>query len=379
MNLPLQMLRENTRLFCRAQRQGIKLSLFVCIIVCAGLYWFMRDYQPFVFLGLLMLCLALRYVFIYIHDRYVNYTEEELLRWRTQCMYVNTLYGLVWGVVAPYLCFQLEGGMVLVALMTPVFLCVGSIPYLCYSYRAVKWFIWAVMLPVFIWLFVQQQQIYYVYAGVCLIFFFAGHLSSRKLYDLLTESLRFKFENLELSENLQKANAELRELSDTDSLTGIPNRRAFEANLFADLQHMHTAKKSMALLMMDIDHFKAVNDEMGHVVGDEVIRAVAQASLEILNRPFDSIARYGGEEFVITLPETDSKGAMRVAERIRQNIMDLDLSSLVGYKRRLTVSIGVTSRKVQRPDIAEQLIKEADNALYRAKQNGRNKSVLFSS
>ncbi|MEJ2693933.1 MAG: GGDEF domain-containing protein, partial [Candidatus Thiodiazotropha sp.] len=155
-----------------------------------------------------------------------------------------------------------------------------------------------------------------------------------------------------------------------DSLTGVKNRGAFDSNFSRDVEYSHRKESELSLIVLDIDLFKLVNDGYGHIVGDNVIRQVAQ-SVEHTIRSSDAVYRYGGEEFVIVLNGTDEAGALLLAERIRQNIERLVIGSLKDLQT--TVSLGVAS--LQADEGAAQLLKRADAALYRAKREGRNRVV----
>lgn len=160
----------------------------------------------------------------------------------------------------------------------------------------------------------------------------------------------------------------------TDSLTGVFNRRYVSAHLPRLLERAVDSNKPVSVLMFDIDHFKVVNDTYGHDVGDEVLKEVANRASRNL-RTFDLVARMGGEEFLVILPDTDSEAAALVAERLRERIGDQPFK--VGHEvgaLTVTVSIGFTIGGAP-GDLAENLIKRADDALYQAKRTGRNRVV----
>jgi diguanylate cyclase (GGDEF)-like protein len=157
----------------------------------------------------------------------------------------------------------------------------------------------------------------------------------------------------------------------TDSLTGLLNRRYFNELSEKEATRSRRHGLRFAVLMLDIDHFKRVNDTFGHPVGDMVIKALAQICNKAL-RPHDILARYGGEEFILTLPHTDEEGASVVAERIRQAAQEIELATPTGPVR-FTVSIGISINTKDLP--FEQLVGRADEALYKAKEGGRNRVV----
>ncbi len=169
---------------------------------------------------------------------------------------------------------------------------------------------------------------------------------------------------------LELANAQLLQQSLTDPLTGIDNRRAFEAALDIEFQRTHRSRLPLSLLMLDIDSFKSFNDTYGHVQGDEVLRQVASI-IRASSRISDTTARYGGEEFVVILPDTSSEQALQLATRLGSVI-----SSNAWDVRKITASIGIATL-----DAATltpyALVNAADQALYEAKGNGKNCVFVF--
>jgi diguanylate cyclase (GGDEF)-like protein/PAS domain S-box-containing protein len=162
----------------------------------------------------------------------------------------------------------------------------------------------------------------------------------------------------------------------TDGMTGLGNRRAFDDRLEQEWQRAIRAQSSLALLMIDVDYFKAYNDTFGHLQGDGALTLVSTCITENLRRPADFAARYGGEEFVVILPDTDDVGAFHVAESIRNAVAARGLAHPGSPTTELTASIGLTSRRPVPGNEASILIQLADAALYQAKQNGRNQTVL---
>jgi diguanylate cyclase (GGDEF)-like protein len=164
---------------------------------------------------------------------------------------------------------------------------------------------------------------------------------------------------------------ELRRQSETDSLTGIANRRRFHQALEIECMRFTRGHSPLSVLMIDLDYFKNVNDQFGHPTGDAVLRSVAQMLVSLL-RKTDLPARYGGEEFSVLLPETRCEGACIIAERIRQTICKGPIE-VDGRQIPLSVSVGVASHANDLEVKPEILLKKADLALYRAKATGRNR------
>lgn len=171
---------------------------------------------------------------------------------------------------------------------------------------------------------------------------------------------------------LERTNAQLTRLSQIDGLTGLLNRATWEAFLHTEFQRSRRYGSQAALVMMDIDHFKPINDTHGHPVGDEVIRQISGLIKHSLRQP-DLGGRYGGEEFAIILPETELEGGEIFAERIR-GLVEQKQVQCEGLDLQVTVSIGVASIGPLCVS-AEDWLVAADNALYRAKDSGRNRVV----
>ena len=167
-------------------------------------------------------------------------------------------------------------------------------------------------------------------------------------------------------------NRRLEELAQTDPLTKTLNRRALSERLAAEMERVRRYTTTMSLLLIDLDHFKQINDTHGHLAGDDVLIEVAALLLRVV-RAVDIVARYGGEEFVVVLPETGAPGAEAFAERLRELIERQSFVASRGTPIRLTTSIGVSSFPGFSVDSVEDLLANADQALYRAKSEGRNR------
>ncbi len=172
------------------------------------------------------------------------------------------------------------------------------------------------------------------------------------------------------------AEEELRRLASIDGLTQIATRRIFDEYLVKEWRRMQREQNILSLILCDIDSFKLFNDNYGHQEGDKCLYAVAQAVASVPKRPADLVARYGGEEIVLVLPNTTSEGAFTVAEIIRKKIENLKIphahSKASPY---VTLSLGVSSVIPNHPLLPANLVKAADNALYDAKEQGRNRVI----
>ena len=158
------------------------------------------------------------------------------------------------------------------------------------------------------------------------------------------------------------------QLAQKDPLTGICNRTALDEQMHREISHARRQSSSCAMLILDIDHFKAINDKYGHIIGDCALKAIA-AMINGCKRDGDLLFRYGGEEFVILMRDTDRDGALLLAERVRRSIED-NSCNCSGAELTMTVSIGISV--LQDTDSPVSLFARADQALYSAKRNGRN-------
>jgi diguanylate cyclase (GGDEF)-like protein len=179
--------------------------------------------------------------------------------------------------------------------------------------------------------------------------------------------------------SLALANMDLREklrsLAIRDPLTGLFNRRVLDEILARELARADRARSRLGVAMIDIDHFKGFNDQFGHKAGDVVLRAVCDQVARMLRRS-DLACRYGGEEIVVLLPEIDLENGVRVCEKLREGVANIDLGELVPGAVRVTVSIGFSLY----PDLCNDptdILASADRAMYESKRNGRNKVTAY--
>ncbi|MEI7457141.1 MAG: diguanylate cyclase [Nitrosomonadales bacterium] len=204
--------------------------------------------------------------------------------------------------------------------------------------------------------------------------FFARLRAAHRVIQMQAELADDREQLQRLANELTEANHRLQQLALTDVLTGLPNRRAAMVRLDQEWSTAQRNRRPFACMVLDVDHFKAINDQYGHPAGDVVLSSMAQA-LRAAARAQDLVARFGGEEFLVICPDTEVDAAFQCAERLRLQVAAMTVPG-VDPAIKLTVSIGVA---VSRPEMAdlEVLLAGADKCLYAAKQAGRNRTVCF--
>ncbi|UAW99673.1 GGDEF domain-containing protein [Halopseudomonas nanhaiensis] len=198
------------------------------------------------------------------------------------------------------------------------------------------------------------------------------------VFGVLTLSAVFSYlfhREIDLAESeMTRNNRVLEELSSTDTLTSLANRRRLDDFLDRACQRLQRRFQPLSLIMCDVDHFKPYNDQLGHPAGDACLQRIADALRDTVCRQGDLVARYGGEEFAVVLPNTDRIGALQVAEALRTAVQDLSLPHIPGSDQQVTISLGVISVASPAATVTPaELIRRADEALYLAKANGRNR------
>lgn len=227
-----------------------------------------------------------------------------------------------------------------------------------------------------------------VFAGALVIAVIAGFFLSRSIilpiralqdgvfrFGQGDNSFRVVLDRFDEFGQLAKTLNAMAERLEYDALTGVYNRQEFHRRLKNELDRSLRFGHTCTLLMLDLDHFKKVNDTYGHPCGDDALRAVTMRLLKDV-RNFDSVARYGGEEFVVIMPETGTTGARAVAERLRESVSSQPITTTRGAVLNLTISIGMAAFPADARS-EDELIAAADQAMYAAKLQGRNRVVIF--
>ncbi|MEI7891471.1 MAG: diguanylate cyclase [Myxococcales bacterium] len=204
-------------------------------------------------------------------------------------------------------------------------------------------------------------------------------IENARLYESLAEYSRTLEQQVaERTRELSEANRKLQELSDCDALTGLANRRKFDVVWGLEWKRAARHGLPLAVVLLDVDHFKAYNDDLGHQAGDRCLQEVAEALISSARRAGELVARYGGEEFVVVLPGLGPKEAQEVAENLRQAVESRNMVHPGNSAAPVvTVSAGVASRVPSQDMTAASLVEEADRSLYQAKRLGRNRVFLY--
>jgi diguanylate cyclase (GGDEF)-like protein len=191
------------------------------------------------------------------------------------------------------------------------------------------------------------------------------------VYGLRTTILQGRY--MQSQQALQEARDRLQEMSLKDGLTNVANRRCFDLTLESEWNRAARTRLPLALLLIDVDHFKNLNDRYGHRYGDQSLVGIAAALQSVLPRSGDLLARYGGEEFAALLPATDINGAKTIAAKMQQAVQSLHIENETPIGKIATVSIGIAVHEFPQQSTTGDLVEASDRALYKAKQNGRNR------
>lgn len=214
-------------------------------------------------------------------------------------------------------------------------------------------------------------------AAICAFIVYRRQLRwQRDTAERLEDSIQTRTFELQVALNeLADKNRILEEQNTLDALSGVRNRAYFDKKILAELKRSRREQRPLGLVMLDIDHFKQINDNHGHLAGDAVIRGVAQRIQDLLKRSSDYVCRYGGEEFALILPNTDPEGVLALAEQIRYSIAEQPFTTEIGDLA-VHISAGCFASIAGPEMVSTDFIYAADQALYQAKNAGRNQVKL---
>lgn len=298
-------------------------------------------------------------------------------RWCHRFTLLAFLTGVAWGggglIIAPLLG---DVDRVLIFLVL-IGISGGSIPLLGIHKTTLFAFVIPTVIPYMLWVAFSLTDKRPIILLINALYMIGIIVAIARTDRYTTEALRIKYEMEKRAESLLNANEKLEHLTLMDSLTQLYNRRYFERQLAKEWKKCHRESKRLAMLVIDIDHFKAYNDSHGHAAGDECLKTVAAVLSKSLHRPGDIIARIGGEEFVALLPGSDECGAIKVAETMQQNLRHAKIvhgSSPIDEFVTMSIGLAVTHPSELVSELS--LFKAADKALYGAKSQGRNRILV---
>lgn len=294
-----------------------------------------------------------------LHHHYRRTRNPDPATWSQRHLVLTALSGLLWGIAAPLFVPQIPAPQALVLVIAIAGIVAGALPVNAAVLRVYLVYLLVTISPVAVTFFLMGDRNGMILGTMAVLYGLAMSASGRNYSRNLAQAY-------ELSARLNEVNRELERRASHDALTGLWNRHRFEIALDEELDRIARYGSTCALIMLDIDHFKQINDTFGHDVGDRVLTQLG-AILGAEIRSPDRAARWGGEEFMILLPETGLTAGAWAAERLRRHVA---VSGFEGPER-ITTSLGVTvcDGQEQRSD----LLKRLDDALYRAKQQGRNR------
>jgi diguanylate cyclase (GGDEF)-like protein len=365
-------LREQVRL---AMKQLPTMQI-TSLIVALVLSYTVSDFIPhanIIVWDLMVLAIVISRIVLYARFRNVREQPFAGERWGKAYLLLALISGVIWGASA-FLIFP-AGNPSLIALFVLVIASLSAATTVSHSALRLGPTAWAApaMLLYAVRCYLEGFESYTI--GLLIIVYLFTILNySFKHNSTIASAVSLKFENLELLEELRKANDILRYASAIDGLTGLANRRQFDEIIGREWRRAMREQRSLSLLMLDIDHFKAYNDNYGHQEGDDCLKKVAAVIAESAKRPYDLAARYGGEEFMAVLPDTDLQRAVEIAEKLRIAVELLGVPHAYSSAANVvTISVGAASLVPERGLDPSHVIKLVDTALYAAKRDGRNR------
>ena len=348
------------------------LTILINSLLLAIVEWRVAEQSNIIIWFLIINCLSI--VRLTLYHAFVKHLDQQLLNpfWYNLSILISVVSGLLWGGVVYFLfpeqnpVHQVFLGFVIAGM------CAGGITTLSALLPSAICFVTSALLPVIIKFMIIDSEISFAMAIMSLLFLIMLIASAKRLNNTILQSLvaQYRYEDAEKT---------ILHIAHYDELTQLPNRRLFMTNLYQQFAKSVRHNRIGALLFIDIDHFKGINDSLGHLVGDELLAEVAKRINSRL-RSEDTAARLGGDEFVVLLSEIGSEPALasslaeKIAEEIRNQFEPLFV--IREMEIHLTASIGIALFPYGELT-AENIIHNADAAMYQAKENGRNKVRLF--
>ena len=366
-------------------RMGRHITLFVSTLAALLAYVELsiqgRELWVLLWIGILCLVMLLRArqlkQFLLIrHHGYFPYQQ-----WHDKFMVGVVVTGLLLGcgaaLVMSYITINLQ--IILHSLLLTM--SAGAIAYLSTSLRVYIAYMVTIMLPVTIWLFLQERSATYLLSLLYLFFMIAGFVSVKRMHQLVNDALYYRYDNETLIDDLQRllqsvsqTNKALEKISTSDELTGVSSYRAFRVHLEDVWRQYRDSKLPMSLIKLNIDYFYEFNAHYGQQVSDRQLQQVARILNDQLSHPSQMVVRLHGAEFALLLPGTSCEDARQIALDIRKALTDLEIEHVKsGCSKYLTMSIGVGSQAVTPRSFSRELLVRVDTALRLARERGRDR------
>ncbi len=350
-------------------------------LVLIGLFWYRTEHWVSILWAITYLSIAIMRVTLSRKFSGVSGEQRSSPKWLDAYGICLFLTGLVWGSFLAYLGHYSEGIYSVVLLVTFAALLAGAVSAYSVSLPMFLFFSLPMIIPTLFGISLTEFDEKWILIVIILCWYLFMVSTARRFSNFAMRSLGLEYKNdqLVLSLEEQKTRAEilaeeLLVLSNTDGLTGVYNRRYFDERIRHEWHRGQRSKKTVSIVLCDIDYFKKLNDSLGHDAGDKCLIKVAQALAEEVRGGTDFIARIGGEEFAALLAETELDNAVRLAKRLNNIVSSLNIkhpSSPILDK--ITMCFGVASIAPTSASQPSDLLKIADKKLYLAKEGGRNR------
>lgn len=366
-------LREQVRLAFHQLPTMQTTSFFVALVLC----FIVRNLVPRTEIALwlaLVLAIVLSRSVLYYRFARIGDSEFDGTYWEKAYLVSALVSGTIWGSAA-FLIFP-AGNPVIMSIFVLVIASLASSTTVSHSSLRLGPLAWSgpAMMLFAVRCFLEGGDYGYGIGVLICLYLFTIHSYSFKHHAAITTSITLKFENLQLLDEVRKVNEFLKRISTIDGLTGLANRHSFEEFMEREWRRAMREQHPISLVMLDIDFFKAYNDNYGHQGGDECLKKVAAILAESMKRPADMVARYGGEEFMVVMPDTDIRGTREIAEKLRIAVEVLGVPHAYSpVASVVTISLGAASLVPKQGMDPSRLIRLADTALYAAKHDGRNR------
>jgi len=349
-----------------------------CSILCLILWGVIEQVYILTWLSMVLFALASRWILYRVFIKQVK-GEKNIRRWGTIYMLMTFAYGLIIG--ATSLVIHLVDSPSYHFLVVAWLVAYGSLGVSAYSmsYKAVLSLFSPMITILIISLVSAGSTLYLLTAAAVIVWSFMMFNTMLPINLAMRNAIKLNYKlNIEI-ERRKEVEKRLLELSSTDGLTGLFNRRYFNEVIAKELSRAKRTDTNISLIFIDIDSFKQFNDTYGHQAGDDTLKKVSNTLSEIICRPSDLAARYGGEELVALLPNTNSINAFNLAEKIRMQVQELSIphsESRSNNSDYVSISVGIATLGFNAYPYQEDIIFLADKALYKAKEAGRNNTII---